>query len=375
MFSLFRSRKNRKGANRPPPPVTLLPGSKGEHELQKRCGSRERALKFYDRQVLDYLSPVMSEFIARQEVLFIATADEHGECDCSARFGLPGFVRVLNEKYLIYPEYRGNGVMASQGNIVENPHIGMIFVDFFESTVGLHVNGKARICDHEKLLEHGDELPDDVIDEINTEGKRRPERWVMVEVEEAYIHCSKHIPLLKKAVKRIDWGTDNAATKRSGYFELDNIPLYNRIGGDAALNVVVDRFYRKVMTDKEIRVFFDHIDLPTQLEKQKSFLKTAFGGGSEEKTEQSGESLFLRKLVLGIPAQASGKNLTRPLMPSAPRPPCVRAAPPHHRKLGAGYAALPQMARRDCSNAYFVFPLALVLRTTEKQCGLIATGD
>jgi hypothetical protein len=88
-----------------------------------------------------------------------------------------------------------------------------------------------------------------------------------------------------------------------------------------------------------------------------------------------GESLFLRKLVLGIPAQASGKNLTRPLMPSAPRPPCVRAAPPHHRKLGAGYAALPQMARRDCSDAYFVFPLALVPRTTEKQCGLITTGD
>jgi len=58
-----------------------------------------------------------------------------------------------------------------------------------------------------------------------------------------------------------------------------------------------------------------------------------------------------------------------------PGPPCVRAASPHHRKLGAGYAPLPQMARRDFSDAYFVFPLALVPRTTEIQCGLIATGD
>ena len=41
-----------------------------------------------------------------------------------------------------------------------------------------------------------------------------------------------------------------------------------------------------------------------------------------------GESLFLRKLVLGIPAQASGKNLTRPLMPSAPQTSCVRATSP-----------------------------------------------
>ncbi|WP_221900467.1 hypothetical protein [Bathymodiolus platifrons methanotrophic gill symbiont] len=44
--------------------------------------------------------------------------------------------------------------------------------------------------------------------------------------------------------------------------------------------------------------------------------------------EIGGESLFLRKLVLGIPAQASGKNLTRPLMPSAPQTSCVRATSP-----------------------------------------------
>ncbi len=296
MFSWFRSRRKEHTLH-PPAPVTLLPGSKGEHELQKMHGSRERALKFYDRQVLNYLSPVMVEFIARQEVLFIATADEHGECDCSARFGLPGFVRVLNERYLIYPKYRGNGVMASLGNILENPHIGMIFVDFFESTVGLHVNGKAKICEHEKLLEFSDELPEEVIDEINTEGKRRPERWVMVEIEEAYIHCSKHIPLLKKADKQIDWGTDNAATKRSGYFELDTVPLYNRIGGDTAMNVVVDRFYRKIMADKELRSLFDHLDLPTQLGKQKSFLVAAFGGAPQEGSEGIGLDKLLRDLV------------------------------------------------------------------------------
>ncbi len=47
-----------------------------------------------------------------------------------------------------------------------------------------------------------------------------------------------------------------------------------------------------------------------------------------KRKRESGESLFLRKLVLGIPAQASGKNLTRPLMPSAPQTPCVRATSP-----------------------------------------------
>ncbi len=53
--------------------------------------------------------------------------------------------------------------------------------------------------------------------------------------------------------------------------------------------------------------------------------------------------------------------------PLLPRPSCVRAASPHLRKLGAGYAALPQMTGRDFSYAYFVFPLRY--RTPDKQCG------
>ncbi|OQK16163.1 hypothetical protein AU255_13745 [Methyloprofundus sedimenti] len=278
MFSLFKSKKKTQPTSAR---VTILPGSEGEHQLQKQFSTRERALKFYDRQVLDYLSPVMREFIGRQENMFIATADKHGECDCSARFGNPGFVRVLNNNYLIYPEYRGNGVMASMGNILENPRIGMIFVDFFESTVGLHVNGKARIIEHEKLLDYGSELPRDVIDEIHIEGKRRPERWIMVEVEEAYIHCSKRIPLMKKLDKKIDWGTDSAIAKRSDFFDLENISLYDRIGGDAAIDVVLDKFYRKILMNDRIKHFFDDINITVQLGEQKNFLKMVFGGFPE----------------------------------------------------------------------------------------------
>ena len=94
----------------------------------------------------------MRKFILKQEMVFIATADSKGECDCSFRAGKQGFVRVLNEKTLLYPEYRGNGVMASMGNILENPHIGMTFIDFFENTIGLHVNGKAKIVENDELL-------------------------------------------------------------------------------------------------------------------------------------------------------------------------------------------------------------------------------
>ena len=88
----------------------------------------------------------------------------------------------------------------------------------------------------------------------------------------------------------------------------------------------------------------------------------------------SGESLFLRKLVLGIPAQASGKNLTRPLMPSAPQPSCVRATSPHHRKLGAGYVALPQMTGRRFGKPFILSPPTLALRFRQNN-GPTPTGD
>lgn len=125
------------------------PGSSGEHQAQEAFGSTRKALAFYNKQMLDFLNPLMRQFIGAQEMVFIATADVHGECDASFRAGLPGFVLVLGERTLAYPEYRGNGVLASVGNIGENGHVGMIFIDFFQSTVGLHVNGKARIVDNE----------------------------------------------------------------------------------------------------------------------------------------------------------------------------------------------------------------------------------
>lgn len=78
---------------------TITPGSNGEHLLQEKWGARDRALNFYNKQVLDYLAPKMQEFIARQEFLFVATADRNGECDCTSKFGKPGFIRVLSNKY------------------------------------------------------------------------------------------------------------------------------------------------------------------------------------------------------------------------------------------------------------------------------------
>lgn len=161
--------------------------SEGERFLQCVYGTRDRADRFYVNQVLDYLNPAMIEFAGRIELAHIATADAAGRPDSSVRAGPPGFLHVLDPKRLAYPEYRGNGVMASLGNLIENPQIGMLLIDG-RDVIGLHVNGPARIVDDAELRAARPELPRDQVP------GRVPERWVVVTVHEAYIQCRKHLP-------------------------------------------------------------------------------------------------------------------------------------------------------------------------------------
>lgn len=97
---------------------------------------------------------------------------------------------------LAYPEYRGNGVMASLGNIRENPHVDILMIDFARDRIDLHVNGRAQLATDERMRQKYPDLPVDPVP------GRRPQMWVEMEAEEAYIHCSKHIPRLVKAPLR-----------------------------------------------------------------------------------------------------------------------------------------------------------------------------
>ena len=204
------------------------PASSGERQLQIRYGTEARAAAFYREQVLDHLNPAMQAFIERMEMMFVATTDAQGRCDCSLRCGPPGFVRVLDASTLIYPEYRGNGVMASLGNISETGSIGLLFVDWFESTVGLHVNGRAAIVENEALAAQPD-IPPAVRADLAVAGGRHPERWVRVTVEEAYIHCAKHVPRLIRGDKTLAWGTDDARLKGGDFFGVRAARLASRL--------------------------------------------------------------------------------------------------------------------------------------------------
>lgn len=120
-----------------------------------------------DKQ-LDHLDEHCRTFIAHTPFVVVATADGSGACDASPRGGPPGFVRVLDDTRLAIPDLSGNNRLDSLGNIVESSGIGLLFL---VPGVGetLRVNGRARV------------------ERSEVDGAVS----VVVEVEEAFIHCAK----------------------------------------------------------------------------------------------------------------------------------------------------------------------------------------
>src|ERR1700757_72490 len=92
-------------------------------------------------------------FIKRMDMFFLATADASGRPQCSYKGGDPGFVRVLDERTVAFPNYDGNGMYLSAGNMLVNPHVGMLFIDFTARRPSrLRLNGVASIDESDELM-------------------------------------------------------------------------------------------------------------------------------------------------------------------------------------------------------------------------------
>ena len=89
-------------------------------------------------------------FIQSRPMFFVATADATGHPECSYKGGLPGFVRVIDDNTLAFPDYDGNGMYRSWGNVLVNPSVGLLFLDF-ETPKRLRVNGTAHLSSQDPL--------------------------------------------------------------------------------------------------------------------------------------------------------------------------------------------------------------------------------
>jgi len=116
----------------------------GSRSLQDRFDTRALADRIDTLLVSDTISDGDRAFIQDRDMFFLATADAEGRPTCSYKGGEPGFVRVLDAHTLAFPNYDGNGMYLSTGNVLVNPAVGMLFIDF-ERGHRMRLEGTATI--------------------------------------------------------------------------------------------------------------------------------------------------------------------------------------------------------------------------------------
>ena len=148
-------------------------------------------------------------FIAGSPFLLLATANAAGRCDVSPKGDGPGFVRVLDDTHLAIPDRIGNNRLDGMRNILQNPHIGLIFlIPGREDT--LRINGKAWIVEDDAIL-----------DGMTVQGKRPPFA-IGVEVEEAYMHCPR--AFMRSGLWKPERWPDPKAVPSSAQIMWDQVP-------------------------------------------------------------------------------------------------------------------------------------------------------
>lgn len=148
--------------------------------LQDRFDTRKLADRLEERIVLATIDEEDKRFIESRDMFFLATVDDRGFPNCSYKGGDPGFVRVLDERTITFPNYDGNGMFLSMGNVRQTRQVGLLFIDW-EKPARLRLNGEASIEENDQSL---DGFPEALF-------------AVRVYVREVFSNCARYIHRLK----------------------------------------------------------------------------------------------------------------------------------------------------------------------------------
>jgi predicted pyridoxine 5'-phosphate oxidase superfamily flavin-nucleotide-binding protein len=153
----------------------------GNRRLQDQFDSRRIADRLEGKLTRTTLTPDDKAFIEGMPYFFLATADAEGRPDCSFKGGMPGFMRVTGPAEIAFPDYDGNGMFKSLGNILVNPSVAMLFVAMHGKPQRLRVNGEATVSRDDPLL-------------AMTDGAQL---MVRVGVRAIFPNCPRYIPTMQ----------------------------------------------------------------------------------------------------------------------------------------------------------------------------------
>jgi predicted pyridoxine 5'-phosphate oxidase superfamily flavin-nucleotide-binding protein len=122
-----------------------------QRTLQDQFDTRRLADRLNNAVIHDVISPSDKAFIERMDMFFLATVSAEGHANCSYKGGEPGFVKVIDEHTIAFPNFDGNGMYLSMGNVLETSQVGLLFIDF-ENQWRMRLNGEATIDASDPLL-------------------------------------------------------------------------------------------------------------------------------------------------------------------------------------------------------------------------------
>ena len=136
-------------------------------------------------KVKDALPEPVKDFIRQSPFIVMATSNREGWCDASPKGGMPGFVKILDETHLLIPDIAGNKLFQSYLNMLDNPHVGVVF--FIPGCPDVaRVNGKVTILSAEEVQRLAVEAT-----VHNPDDRTVVLQGILIEVEEAYGHCPR----------------------------------------------------------------------------------------------------------------------------------------------------------------------------------------
>ena len=136
-------------------------------------------------KVKSYMTDEVKEFIRNAPFVVMATSDEQGHCDASPKGGKPGYIKIVDDSRILVPDVAGNRLFQSYQNMIENPHVGLVFlIPGRDDTV--RVNGRVRIVTDDELGQMEVELAVKFRDDNS-----KLLQGILVEVQESYTHCPR----------------------------------------------------------------------------------------------------------------------------------------------------------------------------------------
>jgi predicted pyridoxine 5'-phosphate oxidase superfamily flavin-nucleotide-binding protein len=155
----------------------------GMRELQDRYEGRSVADRLAGNRMRATFNDEDRRCIESSAFFFLATSTADN-VDCSFKGGVPGFVRVVGDNVIAWPDYDGNRMYRSLGNILRNPRVGLLFIRFdgtlFNNASRLRINGHAEIDESAEVI-------------VGLPGAKR---LIRVTAEHIFTNCPRYIPKL-----------------------------------------------------------------------------------------------------------------------------------------------------------------------------------